>query len=325
MIMRNIVLALCLFVCTISLAQGADEGRISIRALIPDRIILSADADRQLETKMQQLLTNNGFADNQYAVRFVLTAKVDITSKDVVPSTPPRISEKLDVTFFVGDVVENKVYASTTLNLLGIGINENKACISAINNIKTDNPKFKEMLEQAKVKIIGYYTNSCNEQITRAQTLTAIGQYDEAIANMMSVPNICSDCFYQCQQAAVSIYQQKIDAFGRQQLEKARNAWIKNPNVDGAEEVVSIINKISPASSVFADVEKLRSEISAKLTADDQRELERQEREWNLKVQAYKDGQTNKQAIIKACREVGVTWAKNQPKDITRTIIRGWW
>ena len=307
MIMRNIVLALCLFVCTISLAQGADEGRISIRALIPDGIILSADADRQLETKMQQLLTNNGFADNQYAVRFVLTAKVDITSKDVVPSTPPRIS------------------ASTTLNLLGIGINENKACISAINNIKTDNPKFKEMLEQAKVKIIGYYTNSCNEQITRAQTLTAIGQYDEAIANMMSVPNICSDCFYQCQQAAVSIYQQKIDAFGRQQLEKARNAWIKNPNVDGAEEVVSIINKISPASSVFADVEKLRSEISAKLTADDQRELERQEREWNLKVQAYKDGQTNKQAIIKACREVGVTWAKNQPKDITRTIIRGWW
>lgn len=132
--MRNIVLALCLFVCTISLAQGADEGRISIRALIPDGIILSADADRQLETKMQQLLTNNGFADNQYAVRFVLTAKVDITSKDVVPSTPPRISEKLDVTFFVGDVVENKVYASTTLNLLGIGINENKACISAINN-----------------------------------------------------------------------------------------------------------------------------------------------------------------------------------------------
>lgn len=308
-----------------SYAQGADEGRISIKSLMPDGTALSAEANSQLETKMQQLLTANGYLDDEYAARFVLTAKVDITSKDVVPSTPPRISEKIDITFYVGDVVENKVYASTTLKVTGIGINENKAFISAINNIKASNPKLKKMLEQAKIKIIDYYTNNCSEQITRAKTLAATGQYDEAIAKMMSVPNVCADCFTQCQQASADIYQQKIDAIGRQLLERAHNAWIKNPNADGAAEVVSIINEISPASSVFPDVEKLRNEVSAKLTSDEQRTLEQQERECNLRVQAYRDGQANKQAFIKACRDIGVTWAKNQPKNIIRTIIRGWW
>lgn len=308
-----------------SVAQSADEGRVSIKALMPDGTSLSADANSQLETKMQQMLTDNGYADDEYAARFVLTAKVDITSKDIAPSTPPRISEKLDVTFFVGDIVENKVFASTTLNVTGIGINEDKAFISAINNVKSNNPKLKEMLEQAKTKIIDYYTNNCNEQITLAKTLAATGQYDQAIANMMSVPNVCSDCFAQCQQVAVDIYQQKIDAFGRQQLEKARSAWIKNSNADGAAEVVAIINEISPASSVYPDVEDLRNEVSAKLTADKQRKLEQQEREWNLQVQQYKDSQANKQALIKACHDVGVAWAKNQPSSITRTIIRGWW
>lgn len=292
---------------------------------MPNESGLTTDASSQLETKMQRLLTDNGYADDEYVARFVLTAKVDVISYDIVPSTPARVSEKLDVTFFVGDVIENKVYASTTLDVTGIGVNENKAVISAMNNINIGNKKLKDMLVQAKEKIITYYSNNCNEQITRAKTLAAIGQYDEAIANMMSVPNVCSDCFSQCQQTAIELYQQKIDAFGRLQLERARNAWIKSPNADGAAEVVSLINEISPASSIFPDVERLRNEVSAKLTADEQKRLEQQVQKWNLYVQLCNDEQANRKARIKACRDVGVAWAKNQPSNIVQTIIRGWW
>jgi hypothetical protein len=39
----------------------------------------------------------------------------------------------------------------------------------------------------------------------------------------------------------------------------------------------------------------------------------------------YEDSQTYKKSIVKACRDVGMAWANNQPKSIAKTIIRGWW
>lgn len=323
--MRKILFLLCVMACITASAQTTDEGRIAIKALMPDGQELTTEASGQIETKMQQLLTNNGYADNDYAERFVLTAKVDVISKDVAPSTPARISEKMDVTFFVGDVVENKVYASATLQVTGIGVNENKAYISAFNNIKTDNPKLRGMLSEAKAKIIDYYTNNCAGQIARTKTLAATGQYDEAIANMMSVPNVCSDCFSKCQQATIDFYQQKIDTSGRQLLEKARNMWTKNPHAEGTAEVIPILNEISVASTVFTEVEQFREQIVARLSADEQKALEQEQRDWDFKMRQYNDAQENKSAVIKACHDIGVAWAKNQPKTITRTIIHGWW
>lgn len=325
MIMKKILLGLSIFLCTFASAQTNDEGRISIKALMPDGTNLTTDASSQLETKMQRLLTENGYADDEYAARFILTAKIDVVNKDVAPSTPTRISEKFDVTFFVGDVVENKVYASTTLHVTGIGINENNASISAINNIKPDNAKLKEMLAKAKSKIIDYYSSNCDEQIVRARALAGIGRYDEAISNIMSVPNVCSECFTKCQQLALDIYQQKIDFQGRQLLEEAKGAWLKNNSHDGAVEVVSIINKIPIGSSVYPKVEELRSEIKDSLDADEQRKLEEGQRDWEFKMKQYNDSQNDKQMLIKSCRDVSVAWAKNQPKNITQTIIRGWW
>ncbi len=183
---------------------------------------------------MQRMLLSNGYGDNGYVERFVLTAKVDITSKDTVPSTPARVSEKMEVTFFVGDVIENKLYASCTLSLQGIGTNENKAMISAFSKLNPNHKDFGEMLEKAKSKIIDFYTNHCAEEISKARTMASIGNYDEAISRMMAVPNVCGDCYAQCQSTATSLYQQKIDAKGLQQLNKAHNVWMKCPDVEGA-------------------------------------------------------------------------------------------
>lgn len=300
-----------------ALAQTSDEGRISIQAVMPDGGI-PAEASRNIETRMQRMIVNNGYGDNGYVERFVLTAKIDVTSKDIVPSTPARVSEKIDVTFFVGDVVENKLYASCTVLLQGIGTNENKAMISAFSKLDSNHKDFVKMLRMAKTKIVDFYTNHCDEEISKARTMASTGNYDEAISRMMAVPNVCADCYDKCQTAATMFYQQKIDAYAMQQLNKARNAWMKSQSEDGANEVAQYLNTISPYSSCFADAEKLRSEISSKLKADEQRA-------WAMRMREYEDRQNFKKSIVKACRDVGVAWANNQPKSIVKNIIRRWW
>lgn len=315
--MRKFVFILALLVSSFSFAQSSDDGRISIQAIMPDDE-MPVEACRNIETRMQRMLTNTGYGDNGYIERFVLTAKINVISKDIVPSIPARVSEKMEVTFFVGDVIENKLYASATIILQGIGTNENKALISAFSKINPNQKDLVDMLSLAKGKIIDFYTNHCAEEIRKAQTMASIGNYDEAIARMMAVPNVCSDCYARCQENAVNFYQQKIDAFALQQLNKARNAWMKGQDAAHAEEIAEYLNAISPFSASYSEAEKLRNMISTKLQADEKYVRKMEEKR-------YADSIAFKKSIVKACRDVGMAWATNQPKSIVKTIIRGWW
>lgn len=298
----------------VSISHAQD---ISFCAQVIDEKI-PEEAARLLETKLQSALTTNGYADNGYTERFVITAKVDITQKDITPTTPARISEKMDITLMVGDVVEDKLFASVTIQTAGIGINENKAFISAFRNIRGDNPKIQQMLNEAKIKITDYYTNHCSEFLQRAQELTESQNYDESIALLVSIPNVCNDCFSQCQQQAEVTYQKKINSEAIELIERAKTIWATNQNANGANEVANIICQINPKSANYAQVLSLRNAISSKLQAD-------AKQEWDFKMKQYEDNQAFKRGIVDAVKAIGVAWGQNQPTTVYRTVIRHWW
>ena len=305
------------FICLNVFAQNlSDESRISMCAIVPEGDI-PAQAARNLETKLTRAIVANGFADNGYADRFVLTAQVDITSKDVVPSTPPRVSQKMDVTFMVGDVVENKVYSTCTVSLAGIGTNETKAFISAFSKVNPKQQELQGMLQEAKEKILAFYTSHCDEIVTNARSLADMQKYDEAIFRLMAVPNVCSDCYKQCQEAAVSIYKQKVNTEGVALLNQAKAVWMKQPDASGAQEVASIISRIDPKSQNYSEVVAFRSEVSSKLEAD-------AKREWDFKMQQYENNQAFKRSIVDACKAIGVAFGNGQPKNVTKTIVSRW-
>ena len=305
------------FICLNVFAQNlSDESRVSMCAIVPEGDI-PAQAARNLETKLTRAIVTNGFADNGYADRFVLTAQVDITSKDVVPSTPPRVSQKMDVTFMVGDVVENKVYSTCTVSLAGIGTNETKAFISAFSKVNPKQQELQGMLQEAKEKILAFYTSHCDEIVTNARSLADMQKYDEAIFRLMAVPNVCSDCYKQCQEAAVSIYKQKVNTEGVALLNQAKAVWMKQPDASGAQEVASIISRIDPKSQNYSEVVAFRSEVSSKLEADTKRE-------WDFKMQQYENNQAFKRSIVDACKAIGVAFGNGQPKNVTKTIVSRW-
>lgn len=266
---------------------------------------------------MQQMVTANGMADNRLNERFVLTAKVNILQKDIVPSTPARISEKLEITFLVGDIEENKLYETVALEVSGIGTNETKAAMAAFQQVKTANPKITSFLANAKEKIVSFYADNCESIIKRAQTLAGTQEYDEAIYMLMSVPNVCSVCYERCQSAVAPIYQSKIDNQAQLTINKAKALWTADRSETGAAQALQLVTSVNPQSSLYPQVESLYKEISQKLSDDEQHE-------WKMKVCEYKDNQKLKQAAVKACRDIGVAWGQNQPKTIYKNIIR-WW
>lgn len=302
--MKNYILPLIALLCSLNVLAN-DENHISLGAYVDNQNKeIPAEATNLLLNRIQKAIAAGGFGDNEGVDRFAIVAKCDVLSKDIAPTTPPRVSQKLEISLLVVDIIENKIYDSCELLVSGIGTNETKAFSAAFQKVSAQNKNIKEMLERAKVKIVDYYTNSCPEIITTSKTLASIGEFDKAIFTLMSVPNVCADCFNQCQSLATEFYQQKIDAESSRLLEQAKSKWAASKSTTSAKEVADIIGRIDPHSTNFSEVEVFRNSVSAKLAADAQRQ-------WEFEMKKYDDNQQFKRSVVEACRAVGVTFAKN--------------
>ena len=368
---KLIFLFLLTFVVLGNFKVSAQENdRIYISVYQPDKDEITSEASKHLTNKMKNLILAHGISDEDDNNRFVITSKILVTTKDIVPSTPQRISEKIEFTFMIGDVIENKVFESVSISTVGVDINETKAMISAIKKINIKNSQFESFISNAKKKIESYYTERCNQILTQARQSAANRDFDSAIYQLMQVPSIC-DCAEECQNLEIELYQQRIDLNAEQLLNQAQSIWASSPTIDGASRAAEIIKQIPSGSSSQPKVELLISDIESKLK-------EYQRKEWAFKIQKYKDNiarekreyalraeqqksdneyrakqqvsdnayrakqqasdnafRANQQAAnnayranqqtadnaarrqyIEACRQVGLEYAKNQPKTV---------
>ena len=282
--MKRLIMSLVLatFLASLVYSQDADVAALSIRVQQPEREFLSASSCRLLETKMTQILTRNGIVKDMPSNRFVLTAKANVLNKDIIAGSPSRVSEQIELTFIIGDVLDNIKYGTYVLPLTGVGLNENQALQQAIKTIKVNDSGISQFIEQAKTRIVDYYRQNETKILQDADKLVSQGRFDEAIYSLALVPDACGACYAHCTERMLEINQLKMDWDGKSLLSRAKAAWAKNPNAQGAKEVYPLISAISPHASCFKEVSPFLKQMTAKLEADEQRE-------WDFKVKQYED------------------------------------
>ena len=89
---KKVIVIVAMLLATTAMAQN--YGQIAINVVVPQMPNVPEEARTALETKMQQVATQYGLASNGLTDRFVMTAKVNVTSKDVTPTTPVKVSQK---------------------------------------------------------------------------------------------------------------------------------------------------------------------------------------------------------------------------------------
>lgn len=331
--MKKICLILVLL-CTISVqAQDRldDVGRITIHAYVPESEELPYEAHKLLTTKLLQIITANGIADNENFVRFVLTAKINVISKDIVAGPPQRISQKLDITLMLGDIEEDKVYSQVTISAIGVGQSYEKSFISAFKNINPKNTIITTFIREGKEKVLGYYQTHCEDLISEAKKQASLQNYEDALMLLASIPDVCTDCFEEAAQIAEPIYTDMIEARGAEFLNQARAVWAKNPTREGAREATRLLSQINFAASCQPQAASLMREVTAKMNEIDRREwehqmqvyqdgIEREKRQWAQHVREYEDRVQTQRMYLKAARDVAMTYAMNQPKVVTRIV-----
>ena len=232
-----------------------DFGRIALQTVVPENSEAPAAAARILKTKMTQITTKNGLSS--MGNRFTMYPQIDILTQDITSSAPPMHAYTLSVTLYISDLETQTIFSSTNLTLKGVGKNETKAYISALKMLNAKRPEVKGFVEEGKDRIIEYYNSQCDFILKNATAAAGRKEYDQAIYDLLLVPDVCKDCYMQAMDLTNEIYMQKLNNECQEMLAKARVAKSNDKYDEAADHLAPIL----PDVDCYADAQTLLKEI----------------------------------------------------------------
>jgi hypothetical protein len=299
-------------------ANSDDAGRIALAAVVSNQIEgLTPSSQSTLQNKLNQIATKSGMGGSSLNNRFIITANVDVLTKDITPTAPPMHAYTLEVTLYIGDGIEGTLFSSTSVTLKGVGKTETKAYMSALKNLKTSDSRYQTFIEQGKNKIIEYYNSKCEFILKEAEMLATQNEFDAAISKLVCIPEVCKECFDKAMDAIGPIYKQQIDRQCKINLAEAQNAWNSGQDMNSANAAAFYLSKIDPNAACFPDAQDLSKQIAKRVKELDQRE-------WEFNMKQQQDNVDLQEARINAAREIGVAYGNNQPQNVAYNY-RSWW
>jgi len=340
-----------------NLGKSDDVARIAIAPIVGNIPDMPPAAERILLNKMGQIASKNGMASA--GNRFIMYPHVSIMSQDITPTAPPMHAYNLDITLYIADNITQTIFSSTTIALKGVGKNPNKAYIGALKMLNYKRPEVKTFIQDGKDKIVEYYNSKCDFILKDAESLAGRKEFDEAIYTVMSIPDICKDCYMKGKDVAITIFKQKLENECMQNIADARAAKAQ----DDYDLAASYLSGILPDVSCYSDAQGLLKEIEdhrcaialgkakGAWSSGNSRDAGRwlgevasdskcyneamalgneikaklkadDDREWDFKVKVQNDIVDIEKLAIKAVRDVGVAYGENQHPTNTTWIDR---
>lgn len=303
--MKKIILSLIVLALGVNLnaqnSQGKtdDLGRIALAAIVPDQATdIPSAAHQVLANKMQQIAVQNGLGASAANPRFCIVPLVNVLSKEITPTAPPMQALSLDITFYIVDAASQVIFSQTSVQVKGVGQTEDKAFMQALKNVNVKAGQFKGFVEKGKEKIVEYYNSQCDVVLKGAQALAGQKKYEESLFTLLSVPDVCRECFDKSMDLSTEIYKQYANYKCTEYMAGAKAAWA-NMNADKAAE---FLGKITPDMECYEQAVMLTDEITQKQLADGANV-------WDFKMKQYDDSVEKEKLMIQAGKEVVMTWA----------------
>lgn len=344
--MKKSLFFICFIACHFSgISQNADFSRIGFYPLVNPENIL--EGQKNWETEFSARLSSFGLI-NMNQTRFVSALSITIDQEELAGSDMWIIEATATIT--IADIIAKQRFGTYQVEKLkGAGANKAKASkmlLQAFENKVKNNDDFEVFLNSCKDKIIKYYTDNCDEIITLANTAAANRNFDEAIHSLLSVPNVCNDCFKKCQALGIELNTKRLEYECSSKISNARNLMAGN-DYDGAYRQLA---GIDPLVSCFKDALDLQKEIGkhwcsialgeargawasqdaalasyylsqVSSDSDCSNDAQKLAKEMGANLEKWKDKDfelkkdevTLEQLRVKAARDVGFEYARNQP------------
>ena len=312
--MKKIILFLIIFIVyhDVNAQSTLEIGKISLSVIMPENLDgLNELQLSKLESKIIQIVTNSGVAASGYNNSFVIYPKFEVYEENIVEGGMHNlIIVKSELSLFIKQVENNILFSSISKIRSGSGSTKLNAITNAISNIDINDNVFKTFVETGKGKIIKYYESKCIDIITKSETLVQILDFEQAIAQLMSVPEDVS-CYIQVQEKSIEVYKAYLNQKCKSLVHSA-NISVTNNDYSKALET---LNLIDPSSDCFKEGQIIMNKIESKID-------EKQKRQFALQMKVYDDQVALEKQRTNAVKDIAVAYYKNKPSLLYTYIIR---
>ena len=313
--MRNIIAILIIWAAWMPVRLAAADCELLLTPVVDARYTqIPVASQAYLETKLSQMITANGIGIGARGGQFCLLAKCDLLSKDVIGGAPIVQTQRMSFTLFLADMIDEKIIASTNIEVVSSGASEAQAYINAIRRLNVNDRNIQAMIRTGKEKIMDFYNTNTEAIVKKAQNLASLAYYEEALFLLTSIPE-CSPKYDLAIAACGPVYQAYIDRECAQNLMVARTLWAASPNAAGAAKVSAYLSAIEPAAACYGDAFALYTEIKGSVQED-----------WKYEFKYYDERALQRERIsverdrINAYRDVGVAFGNGQ-QPVTTNIF----
>lgn len=292
------------------MTAAADDCEIHLMTCPVEQLSeIPAEINEQLMTRFSSALASADVAAGPDFSQFFLTGKFSDIYKSVVPGPPKQNALHTTLTVYVGDIINQTVYATCTFDLRGVGTSEQRAYINALSQLNGSNKKLAEFIDGARAKIIKYYDNNYRNILSKAKLAASMRNYEEAMMYATSIPE-CSVGYPEAMNDILEYYMAYIDYEGQQLLTAARTAWAESPDKEGAVRAHGYLLQIDPAAACYPDAVSLMNDI--KKVVKENWDFENKEK--------YHDAVDMRNRMIEAARAVGVAYGNGQQPTTTNLM-----
>ena len=194
-----LVLVIIGFISTLyaqnDLSSMDDQSRIGLRPMLMYSPEMPESNKLALRNKVAQIASYNGLGATGSESRFVLAAKAIVINKNIVESAPPMFIYTMEISFYIVDNIEHKIFSHFTLAKKGVGGSESKAISSVIQQIEPTDIRFSVFLEKGKESIIEYHNTNCDLIIEKATALIESNNVEKGIDLLLSIPTVSRECY----------------------------------------------------------------------------------------------------------------------------------
>lgn len=285
-----------------ALTAFAQNNGIQLYLYAPNQVenIPEASMDNLLNNLSSAVTADGLAAQNEYMTQFVLVPKVNVASKNIITNTQTQVVLNIDISLQVVDGMSGTLYASSIVNVKGVGTNETKAYNSAFRSINKKQQQIVVLVKTAKQKILSYYEAEADNIIKKANLLAAKNNYEEAFYLLSMIPSQCSK-FDASISAGLSLWEQYKNYSYNTNFAKAEAIWISGQDYNAAINAGEYLSKILPDSECYGKVRQLYNEIKKKVG-----DL------WKFEMKQYDTESELKKAKIQAFHAIGVAYGKGQ-------------
>lgn len=306
--MKKIIFTIAAFMLLFSGHDAsAQECEFPIGIYLDNRLVDMPEASMSvLENALKRVATQTGINSGLEWSQFVLTAKVDILDRQVVPGPPTQIVNNLGLTLYIVDMYDKQIFSSEYIEIDGVGTNETKSFTDAFRRVNASNAKVGQIISSGKKKVLDYYDRQYPNILNEAKRKADMQQYEEALALASAIP-ACSRGGDEAVAVALDIYTRYLDKVNLMLLNRAKSIWAAGQDPAAAAMAAEMLADIDPEAGCYREAQSLMKEIKSQMRSDIDFEMR----------EKYKDQVKLENDRIAAIRAIGVAYGNGQKPTTT--------